>query len=70
MLVWILNEGEKKDLKVNTQSEGTPITSTSAPASTLKSIGTFIVPPHPSITTTTTGIVLVSREFLQIIVDS
>lgn len=49
---------------MSNKCEGTLTTSTS------DIVGTSTLPPHSSTTSATTGMVLVSREFLQSLVDS
>lgn len=61
---------KREDSKISTQEEGTPTISTLILASTSKLIGISALPPHPSTTTTDTGIVFVLCEFFQSIIDN
>lgn len=56
--------------KLSTQVKGIPATSTSAPTSSLESVGASLVPPHPSTTTVATSIPRIFGKFLQSLVES
>ncbi|KAF3627956.1 hypothetical protein FXO38_28496 [Capsicum annuum] len=56
--------------ELSTQGEGTPATSILALAFTLESVGTSLVPHRPSTSAVASGMMFVSSEFLQSLVDS
>lgn len=62
--------GEQRDTpKVATDKEGAPVTFTSAPASTSKSVEASTVPPHPTTTAIAIGFIGVLHKFLRRLIE-
>lgn len=57
--------GEQRDTcELTMQGEGTHVTPSSIPTYSSEPIGTSSLPPRPSTTTTSTCMIIISREFL------